>query len=168
MNSTIIRHATEADIPSLLALIDYSDSEDHLNRAAHISAELFRRNLFAPDTRCGALVAEVEGRVMGAAHFHEFQSAIAPRPSIWLDDLYVVPHRRGQGLGTSLIEGLCCYALENDFQAVDFTAQRMNRRGLRLYRRLGAVVFSDTRYCRFTTQAMETLIQDEAGESPES
>jgi len=136
-----------------------------MNRAAQVNADLLRRNLFGPGTNCGALVADVDGSIAGVGYFHEFQSALSKAPSLWLDDLYVIPRYRSQGIGTDLIEALCCYALENGFQALDFTAQRMNRRGLRLYRRLGAIVFTDTRYCRFTKEVMENMTAEE--EKPE-
>jgi len=154
-----IRLATKADIPDLLSLAALADREDGMGRVPHASKDTLTRSLFAPGAFCGALVADMQGPIVGVAHFHHFWPAVLPRPILALDDLYVVEDYRQIGVGSRLIKGLCRLALEYECDHLDFTVQRNNRGALRFYRKLGAIVFSDIRYCRYDRKAMEKLAE---------
>lgn len=154
-----IREATAQDVASLMALAAFADAEDGMNRHLRMNAETLHQALFGEGALCGAVVADVGGPVVGAAHYHRFQSPIALKPSLWMDDLFVIPHYRNQGLGTRLIAELSRIALREGCDEIDFTAQKSNRKGLRLYRRLGALVFGETRYCRFTRGSLVQLAE---------
>jgi GNAT superfamily N-acetyltransferase len=51
-----------------------------------------------------ALVAELDGALVGFAHLRRLDDTFTAGPSWFLDDLYVVPERRGAGIARSLIE----------------------------------------------------------------
>jgi GNAT superfamily N-acetyltransferase len=51
-----------------------------------------------------ALVAEDEdGKLVGLAHFREFARPLAGGKGLYLDDLFVAPDARGNGVGTALV-----------------------------------------------------------------
>lgn len=154
-----IRLATKADIPDLLSLAALAEREDQMGRFPHTSKETLTRSLFAPGAFCGALVADRNGPIVGVAHFHHFWPAVIPQPILALDDLYVVEDYRSEGIGSRLIKGLCKLAIEFDCSHLDFTVRRNNRGALRFYRKLGAIVFSDIRYCRYDRKAMQKLAE---------
>jgi len=131
-----------------------------MGRLPETTKEALTRSLFAPGALCGALVADREGPIIGAAHFHQFWPAIFPNPVLALDDLFVVPDYRQSGVGTKLISELCKLGIEYDCAHLDFTVRRNNRGALRFYRKLGAIVFSDVRLCRYNREAMEKLAEE--------
>jgi GNAT superfamily N-acetyltransferase len=51
-----------------------------------------------------ALVAELDGALVGFAHLRRLEDTFTAGPSWFLDDLYVVPERRGGGIARALIE----------------------------------------------------------------
>jgi GNAT superfamily N-acetyltransferase len=60
-----------------------------------------------------ALVAVVDGTVIGFAHFREHADTFTAASSWFLDDLYVTPEARGIGAATTLIEGVVAVADAN-------------------------------------------------------
>ncbi len=152
-----IRQATEDDIDDLLALAAFADRGDGGNRESRISRETLRQALFMPGSLCRALVADASGPIVGVAHYHRFQPAVVDRPTLAMDDLFVLEPYRRKGIGWSLLEELSRRAIEMGCEQIDFTVQRGNRKAVRFYKRLGAKVFTDTHYCRLYRDTVETL-----------
>ncbi len=155
-----VRLANKADIDDLLSLASLADHEDGMGRVPQTSKESLTRAMFAPGSLCGALVADMDGPIVGVAHYHQFWPAIMPRPTLALDDLFVIEDYRDRGVGRLLIQELCRLAVEFDCEQLDFTVIRKNKGALKFYRKLGAVVFTDIRYCRYNRDAMEKLAEE--------
>ena len=45
------------------------------------------------------ILAAVKGEAIGFASYHSIYSTFLAKPGIWLDDLYLKPNFRGQGIG---------------------------------------------------------------------
>jgi ribosomal protein S18 acetylase RimI-like enzyme len=52
------------------------------------------------------VAVDEHGEVVGLAHFREFVRPLAGSRGLYLDDLYVLPEKRKQGIATALIEGV--------------------------------------------------------------
>ena len=64
------------------------------------------RRLLNPAEGIDALVAEVDGRVVGFAHYRSHPDTFSVGRDWFLDDLYTDPAARGTGVATQLIEHL--------------------------------------------------------------
>ena len=51
-----------------------------------------------------ALVAELDGALVGLAHLRRLEDTFTAGPAWFLDDLYVVPEHRGAGIARALME----------------------------------------------------------------
>ncbi len=60
--------------------------------------------LLDPAHEVSALVAEANGDLVGFAHIRRLSDTFTAGPAWFLDDLYVIPERRGQGIARDLIE----------------------------------------------------------------
>ncbi|MEO8094460.1 MAG: GNAT family N-acetyltransferase [Pseudolysinimonas sp.] len=60
--------------------------------------------LLDPAHAVKALVADDGGELVGFAHIRRLSDTFTAGPSWFLDDLYVAPDRRGQGVARALIE----------------------------------------------------------------
>ncbi len=60
--------------------------------------------LLDPGHEVSALVAEADGELVGFAHVRRVSDTFTAGPAWFLDDLYVIPERRGQGVARDLIE----------------------------------------------------------------
>ena len=68
------------------------------------------RRLLDPIEPIDALVAEVDGSVVGFAHYRSHPDTFSTGRDWFLDDLYVDPAARGAGTATALIEHLTSIA----------------------------------------------------------
>jgi ribosomal protein S18 acetylase RimI-like enzyme len=60
--------------------------------------------LLDPEHEVSALVADDAGTVVGFAHIRKLHDTFTAGPAWFLDDLYVAPGNRGQGIARALIE----------------------------------------------------------------
>lgn len=64
------------------------------------------KRILDPDSAVMCLVAEIDGRVVGFAHCVVHENTWETQPVCYLEDLFVAPEARGQGVATALIEWL--------------------------------------------------------------
>jgi GNAT superfamily N-acetyltransferase len=64
------------------------------------------KRILDPDSAVMCIVAEAEGQVCGFAHCVVHENTWETQPVCYLEDLYVMPHLRGNGIGRALIEWL--------------------------------------------------------------
>ena len=101
---------------------------------------------FNPDEPVFALVATLEGRVAGLAHYLFHRSTTRIEPVWYLQDLFTDPHHRGAGVGRALIEGVYAKARAAGAKRVYWQTQAGNVAGRELYdkvaRHMGFIVYS--------------------------
>ena len=86
-----------------------------------------------------ALVAEVDGRLMGLTHYLFHRHAWKIENVCYLQDLYVDPQARGTGLGRKLIEAVYACADAAGSPAVYWLTQDFNHEARQLYDRIARV-----------------------------
>lgn len=125
----------EADILRLIrALADY----EHMLDSVKVTEEMLAGHLFNPHPRVFAHVAEMGGRVVGIAVWFLNFSTWTGRHGIFLEDLFVDPEVRGQGVARALFKALAEEAKARDCPRIDWMVLDWNELGKGLYRRLGA------------------------------
>jgi GNAT superfamily N-acetyltransferase len=95
-------------------------------------------------------LAEVDNCAIAFALFFYTYSSFLAKPCIWLDDLFVQPHMRGQGVGTALLKHLSNLASENDCGRIEWTVNAKNDRGIAFYQKQGAKILDSLRLCRIS------------------
>lgn len=83
-----------------------------------------------------ALVAEVEGMVVGIAHYRSHPDTFTAGRDWYLDDLFVEPGSRGGGVATALIEHLTALAKATGPGTLRWITAEDNARAQRVYDRL--------------------------------
>lgn len=114
-----------------------------------VCATTFARLLGDDPQDFSALVAEVDGRLMGLTHYLFHRHAWKVERVCYLQDLYVDPTGRGTGLGRALIEAVYAQADAAGAPAVYWLTQDFNAEARRLYDRI-AQVTPFIRYIRKT------------------
>ena len=80
-----------------------------------------------------SLVAELDGELVGLAHFSFTHSSWAQNRDLYLEDLFVSPNVRGQGFGKALILALDDIAHEEGSRKIWWETHRDNQTARRLY-----------------------------------
>jgi GNAT superfamily N-acetyltransferase len=80
-----------------------------------------------------ALVAEVDGEVVGFAHHREFARPSSGKRGLHLDDLFTRPDVRGKGVGRALINHLGELAKDRGMNKVRWITAADNATAQRLY-----------------------------------
>lgn len=83
-----------------------------------------------------ALVAELDGRIAGIAHYLLHRSTTALAPVCYLQDLYTDEHSRGRGIGKALIEAVYEWARNTGCARVYWQTHETNVTAQRLYERI--------------------------------
>jgi GNAT superfamily N-acetyltransferase len=104
----------------------------------------------------------VDGRVAGFGLFFPNYSTFLAQPGIYLEDLFVKPGYRCQGIGLALLKKIAALAVERGCGRMDWEVLNWNEPSITFYRKLGAVALDDwTRY-RLTGEALAALAADKA------
>jgi GNAT superfamily N-acetyltransferase len=77
-----------------------------------------------------------DGRVVGLANWREFPDQLSASTGIFLDDLFVSPEARGQGVGEQLLEALARVARDRGIDVVRWITAPDNATARRLYDRV--------------------------------
>lgn len=142
--SSSVRPATPADVPEILALVrELAEFERSLEQVGATEADL-RSMLFGSNTPSGSPAAYCHvvdgepGRLAGFALWFLNASTWTGRHGIYLEDLYVRPEYRGQGLGRTLMSRLAAICVEHDYARLEWWVLDWNERAIRFYESLGA------------------------------
>ena len=138
-----VRPVTEADVPTVHAMIAELAEFELLTHEVVATAEDTRRALFGSSPSAAALIAEVGGNAAGFALFYPFYSTFAGRQGLYLEDLYVRPAFRKGGVGRALVNGFLQAARERQAPKVEWRVLRWNENAIRFYRSLGATLLDD-------------------------
>src|SRR6266568_887364 len=145
-----IRKATVLDVPIILELIRGLAEYERLSDQVIATEERIRETLFGPGPAAEVLLAEVEGAVVGFALFFTNYSTFLAKPGIYLEDLFVKPHARGQGAGKALLTRLAQLAVERGCGRVEWSVLDWNEPSIRFYESLGAVAMKEGTVYRLT------------------
>jgi GNAT superfamily N-acetyltransferase len=138
-----IRPATVKDASLLSSMILELAEYEKLDHEASVTTESIARDGFGPHPKFRAIIAEVDGKPAGYAVFFEFYSTFQGRAGLFLEDLYVRPPLRKQGIGQALLNYVARIAWEEDYFCMRWEVLDWNKPAIDFYHRLGAVFLDE-------------------------
>ena len=89
------------------------------------------------------LLGEEDGAVVGfALFFHNFSTFVG-RKGLYLEDLFIVPEKRGRGYGKAFLKHLARIAEDRNCGRMEWICLDWNKSALSIYRSIGATPLSD-------------------------
>ena len=166
-----IRPATPADIPQILAFIRelalyerepqaVQATEADLLRDGFGSTPRFRCVLaeLQPPTDNGELTADNSAPTpVGFALFFPSYSTWRGHHGLRLEDLYVTPAARGQGIGRALLQHLAQIAVTEGCPRLEWDVLAWNTPAIAFYQQIGAHTLTEWRIMRLADEALATL-----------
>ena len=143
------RFAKESDCALILtfirALAEYEKMEDQV-----VATEaLLREWIFEKQKAEVLFVCEGEREVGFALFFHNFSTFLG-RAGLYLEDLFVLPEKRGHGYGKALLRKLAEIAVERGCGRLEWSCLDWNQPSIDFYLSLGAVPMNDWTLYRLT------------------
>ena len=99
----------------------------------------FAEALFGARPVAQAMLAEVGGAAAGVCLWYRIFASFAGRPAIWVEDVFVEPAHRRQGLGLAAFRLLAARALDEGCAALEWNVLDWNTPAIAAYRAMGAV-----------------------------
>ena len=151
-----IEPATERDLPIVLRLVKSLAEYEHLAHAVVATEATLRESLFV--RRAAEVVIGYAGdEPAGFAVFFQTFSTFLGIPGMYLEDLFVDPKFRRQGLGEALLARLARIAVERGCGRLEWSVLRWNELAIGFYQKLGARPMDDWVTYRLTGEALITL-----------
>ena len=105
------------------------------------------------------VVAELAGAPVGFALFFPTYSTFLARAGMHLEDLYVTPAARGQGVGRALLAHLAALSVQRGYGRLEWAVLDWNAPAIGFYRELGAVPMDEWTTWRLADAPLEALAQ---------
>jgi GNAT superfamily N-acetyltransferase len=149
-----VRLAGRADAPLLLRLIRALAEYEKLADQVVATEEGLTETLFGARPAAEAFIAELDGTPAGFALFFHNYSTFLARPGIYLEDLFVLPDFRRQGVGRALFSRVARLAVERGCGRFEWSVLDWNAPAIAFYRSQGAVPLDDWTVFRLTGEAL--------------
>jgi GNAT superfamily N-acetyltransferase len=152
-----IRRGTARDLPTILALIRGLAEYEHLAHQMEVTPSRLRRHGFGRRPYFETLVCRRGRTPVGFALYFYTYSTFLGRPSLYLEDLFVLPEERGRGAGKALLRALAKIAVARGCGRMEWTVLDWNTPSIRFYTRLGARLHKEWVLTRLTGPALRRL-----------
>ena len=107
------------------------------------------------NARVKDLFAEEDGVAIGfALFFHNFSTFVG-RKGLYLEDLFIIPEKRGRGYGKALLKYLARTAVERNCGRMEWICLDWNQPALNVYRSIGAVPMDEWTVHRLSETALK-------------
>lgn len=158
-NALKIRLATPADVATIFELIQALAEYEKLSQAVTGNPEALREHLFGERPYVEALIAEWESNTAGFALFFPNYSTFLTKPGLYLEDIFVLPEYRRNGIGKALLTHLAKLAVNRGAGRLEWSVLDWNEPAITFYEKMGAVMQQEWRICRVTGDALSNLAQ---------
>ena len=133
----MIRPAAADDVPTILRFVRELALFEREPDAVEATEATLREALFGTRPAAEAVIAEQDEAVGFALFFHNFSTWTGKR-GLYLEDLYVTPAARGQGVGKALLRHLAAIAVARDCARFEWSVLDWNADAIVFYRAMGA------------------------------
>jgi len=155
--SVVVRSLSRSDLPRLLELIDGLADYEKLARPDVSARERLAADATSDPPLFRTLLVEVDGAVVGYAIYFFTYSSFRARPTLYLEDIFVLPDQRGQGAGVALFRACAAEAVANSCARMEWQVLAWNEPSIAFYERLGARHMRDWLPFRLDDEALQNV-----------
>ena len=155
-----VRAGTKRDAATIVALIRGLAEYEKLAHECEATVQRIRRHGFGAKRYFETLICERDGAAVGfALYFFTFSTFLA-RPTLYLEDLFVLPEERGKGAGRALLSALARIAVRKGCGRMEWAVLDWNTPSIGFYERLGARLRREWLLTRLTGAPLRSLARD--------
>src|SRR6266550_1066429 len=154
-----IRRARPNEAGLVLSLVRELAEYEKLLHEVEATEAMIEEALFGSNPRLFCDIAEWIGEPAGFAVWFINFSTFSGRPGIYLEDLFVRPALRGNGIGKALLAHLASECVANGWSRLQWSVLDWNMPSIEFYKSLGAVLMDEWTVCRIGGPALQALAQ---------
>lgn len=159
VNSFNIRSANAEDVSGMLKLIQDLAAYEKAADQVVLTEEQLREDGFGTHPAYKALVAEVEGAIVGLALYYPRYSTWKGR-TLYLEDLVVDERFRRKGIGRQLLVELMRIATKERVARLEWQVLDWNEPAVAFYRSLHVEFDREWINCRLVPDTMNTILTE--------
>jgi len=153
-----IRPATRADGDTWLALVDALADYEKLARPTPEARARLLNDAFGPEPhRIQVYMAEAGDRAVAYAITCETYSSFLALPTLYLEDLFVLPGDRRLGVGRAMFRYLAAEAVRRGCGRMEWVVLDWNQLAIDFYEKLGARRMEEWYTYRLTDEQMREI-----------
>ena len=153
--------ATERDVPLILEFIQELAVYERMRDRVEATEVRIRETLFGAEPAAKVIFALKGSKPVGFAVFYFTYSTFAGLPGLYLEDLFVKPEERGQGVGRQLLRYLARLAKEKGCWRIEWAVLHWNESAIGFYRKLGAIPMEEWSVYRLFGRPLDQLAAEE-------
>ncbi len=160
MSSFTIRPAKPDEAGIILDLINQLAVYEKCENDVVADEATIYHSLFV-ERSAECLLGEEDGKVVGfALFFHNFSTFVG-RKGLYLEDLFILPEKRGRGYGKAFLKHLAKIAVERGCGRMEWICLDWNESALSVYRSIGAAPLSEWTVQRLDEDALKRFAESD-------
>lgn len=132
-----ISFAKKEDTPEILKFIKALAVYEKLEHEVIATEADLLKNIFGPNKYAEVIFLEVNNEKVGFALFFHTFSTFLGKPGIYLEDLFVLPEKRGKSYGKRILSFLANLTLERNCGRLEWSVLDWNTPAIDFYKSLG-------------------------------
>lgn len=155
-----IKNATASDVPLILSFIKQLAEYEKLLSEVVATEDGLRETLFGEKKHAEVIIGYLDNEPVSFALFFHKYSTFLGKPGLYLEDLYVNPKARGQGIGKKMLNYLARLAKERNCGRLEWWVLDWNESAINFYKSIGAIPMDEWTVFRVTGDALDVLASD--------
>lgn len=160
----IVRRATPTDAAAMLALIRALAEYEKLEPPDAAAQERLVRDAFSDKPKFEVYLAECDGTPVGYAFLLETYSTFLALPTLYIEDIFVLPEYRGKGIGDALFRHCVAIAKQRGCGRMEWVTLDWNVSAQNFFKRYGAQHLKEWYFFRLTADKFDKILN--SGEGP--
>ncbi len=158
--SAKIKFAKPSDCADILKFIRALAKYEKLEQEVTATEQKLKNTLFGPKPAAEVIfLEESDGtKAAFALFFHNYSTFLA-KPGVYLEDLFVIPKKRGKGYGKRLLSFLAKLSVERGCGRLEWWVLNWNKPALDFYKMLGAESMPEWTVQRVTGAKLTALAE---------
>jgi len=154
----VIKQAVEEDVPLILFFIKKIAEYEKLSHEVIVTEEILKESLFGNKPSAEVVFGYLENKpVAYAIYFYNFSTFIGKK-GLYLEDLFVLPELRGEGIGKKILLHLVQKASEENCGRMEWAVLDWNESAINFYKSLGAKAMDEWTTFRMDETAIRKLV----------
>jgi GNAT superfamily N-acetyltransferase len=152
-----VRRAKASDSGTIVSMIRALAEYERLASQVKATAARIRRDGFGRRPYFETLICHEGKKAVGFALYFFTYSTFVARPTLYVEDLFVLPEERGKGAGKALLGALARIAVRHGCGRMEWAVLDWNLPAIKFYKRVGASLRKEWILTRLTGSSLRRL-----------